>query len=123
MDSNSSMIYDNEILLSDVLYERKVDYKKASIIQYLIDNLYWAITTDDLLEVPIDSLKTFKYGVYTSVGNYTDPKDSDILPTYGNITYLPEITRGKLGGISSDKEILYPILLNGTQVNITALQL
>lgn len=117
------MIYDSEIFLSDILYERKVDYKKASIIQYLTDNLYWAITADsdseDIQEIPISSLKTFKLGVYTAVGNYTDPADSEVLPTYGTPTYVTECTRGKPGGITSEKDILYPYLLNGTQIDLT----
>ena len=87
-----------------------------------MENLYWAITTTSDggdIEIPADSLKTFRLGVYTSVGNYTDPTDSDVLPTYETPTYLPECTKGKPGGIQSEKEVLYPVLLNGTRIDIT----
>jgi len=117
------MIYDNEIQISDILYERKVNYTKDSIIKYLADNLWWSITIDsgreNVEEIPAGSLKTFKLGVYTAIGNYTDPTDSEVLPTYGAPTYLPECTKGKPGGIESEKEILYPTLLNGTQIDLT----
>ena len=117
------MIYDNEIQISDILYERKIDYKKDFITKLLAEKLWWTITIaseeGDVVEIPPGSLKTFKLGVYTAVGNYTDPTDSEVLPTFETPTYLPECTKGKPGGIQSEKEILYSLLLNGTQIDLT----
>ncbi|KAF8471757.1 hypothetical protein BDZ91DRAFT_760403 [Kalaharituber pfeilii] len=112
-----SMIYQNDVPLSDVLYERKVDYKADAIVSYLTQNLYYAITSDDdkFVEIPITSLKTFRLAVYTRKGTYPNPAENDTLPVYSDPTYLPKITRGKPGGITSEREILYPGLLNGTR--------
>lgn len=119
-----SMIYENDIPISDVLYERKVDYKKDNIIKFLTANLHWAITTnsgDGVVEVPPESLKTFKLAIYTSAGTYpADPSNSNALAIFGNPTYLPQCTRGKPGGIQvSVNEILDLKLLDGTKFSLT----
>ena len=124
-ERHNSTLFDNQLPISDILIERQVDYTKDSIIKYLAENLYYTITTPgegegEVIEIPIASLKTFKLGVYTVTGNYTDPeKESDIPPVYGTPTYVPECTRGKAGGIESEKDILYPVLLDGTRIDLS----
>ena len=123
-ERKESVIYDNQLPISDALIDLQLDYKKDYIIRNLTANLYYTITTPDdadgeVIEIPVDSLKSFKLGVYTVTGNYTDPeKATDIEPVYGTPTYLSECTKGKPGGISSQEEILYPTLLNGTRVDL-----
>ena len=115
-----SLIYDTEILISDVLYEQKIEYSKDYLTRYLSEKLEWRVVTEgtEVVEVPIEALKTLKIGVYVSTNSYTNPEKSDVVPENNTPTYLPEITKGKSGGISSQEEFLSLILLNGTKVEI-----
>ena len=123
-ERKESVIYDNQLPISDALIDLQLDYKKDYIIRNLTADLYYTITTpndadEEVIEILVDSLMSFKVGVYTVTGNYTDPeKTTDIEPVYGTPAYLLEYAGGKLDRISSQEDILYPTLLNGPRVDL-----
>ena len=121
-----SMVYDNEISLSDVLYANKSEHDRDTIEKYLY-SLAFRLTTDsksadEVVEIPIRSLQTMRIAVCTANGIYTDPEKepelSPVFPVLRDKKWLVDVTKGIPGGIKSEEELLSLKMLNGMTVDV-----
>jgi len=112
-----SMAYSQEFPVTENLIERGVKIRNVSEVEnWLKDNLKVCFTTGDdtLYEIPASSLKTWRIGVYRQESKYPEGLQSgDTLPTYGEKKYMLKVTKGMPGGITTKREMDYPVLLNG----------
>ncbi|KAF8418718.1 hypothetical protein EV426DRAFT_678991 [Tirmania nivea] len=119
---HDSMAYSQDYPITDNLIERKVNIDNVSVVEkWLHDNLKVCFTTgdDEIYEVPTSSLKTWKVGVYMQEGKYPEGlRYGNILPAYGDKEYLSKVTKEMPGGITSEVEIIYPVLLDGRVVDL-----
>lgn len=113
---HKSMIYANELPITDSMREHGCNLDKKQAIKFLQENLTYRITSGDdrVTDIPIKNLKTFRLGVYTAEGSYPDPH-SDQFPTWGEKKYLFQITKDMPGGAKHERELLFPKKLDGSE--------
>lgn len=112
-----SMPYAQEYPITENLVARNVQISNVSAVEkWLKDNLKICFTSGDdpVAEIPASSLKSWMVGVYMQTAKYPRRlKDGSTLPSYGDKKYLPKVTKGMPGGITTKKQMDFPIMLDG----------
>lgn len=121
-ERHGSMLYSTNLLLTDILVERKIDISRESALQYLSKNLKYTLSSgeDNTIGVPIQNLKTLRCSVYTTPVTYGPPADDTYTPIYSPPKYAPEVLYGQPGAVRDPKEMTYLELLDKTVVQIPA---